>query len=103
MNQLTETELFGELALSVATSTTDELAKIEPPEVRAALALKSTQTEIDLRALAVKNASIVKVVDKAGRDQAHGAAMELKRARVGIQKPATKHAKTQKLFKGRGC
>lgn len=86
MNQLTETELFGELALSVATSTTDELAKIEPPEVRAALALKSTQTEIDLRALAVKNASIVKVVDKAGRDQAHGAAMELKRARVGIQK-----------------
>lgn len=100
MNQLTETELFGELALSVATSTTDELAKIEPPEVRAALALKSTQTEIDLRALAVKNASIVKVVDKAGRDQAHGAAMELKRARVGIQKTgdearedATKYSK----------
>lgn len=86
MNQLTETELFEEPALRVATGTTEELAKVEPPEVRAALVLKSTQTEIDLRALAVKNVSIVQVIDKAGREQAHGAAMEIKHARVAIEK-----------------
>lgn len=37
MNQLTETELFEEPALRVATGTTEELAKVEPPEVRAEL------------------------------------------------------------------
>lgn len=78
----------------------NELTTQEPPEARAALALKSTQTEVYLRALAVKNASIVQVIDKAGREQAHGAAMELKRARVEIQKTgdearedATKYSK----------
>lgn len=53
---------------------------------RAALALNSTKTEQDLRALAVKNVAIVAVIDKAGRDQAHGAAMELKRVRTHIEK-----------------
>lgn len=53
---------------------------------RAALALNATQTEKDLRALAVKNTAIVAVIDKAGRDQAHGAGMELKRARTSIDK-----------------
>lgn len=64
----------------------NELAKPLPPEGRAAIALSSTQMEIDLRALTVKNASIVHVIDKAGREQAHGAAMELKRARVEVQR-----------------
>lgn len=57
-----------------------------PPEARAQVALSSSQTEIDLRALAIKNVTITQVIDKAGREQAHGAAMEIKRARVAIEK-----------------
>lgn len=56
-----------------------------PVEARAAVALKSTETELQLRALASKNTSIVQIIDKAGREQAHGAAMELKRTRTAIQ------------------
>ena len=59
-----------------------------PPAERAALALNSTQTERDLIALAVKNADITVIKNKAGRDQAHGAAMEIKRARLAIEKTA---------------
>lgn len=55
-------------------------------QTRAALALNSTNTERDLIALAAKNAHIVAVIDKAGRQQAHGAAMELKTARTTIAK-----------------
>ena len=57
-----------------------------PPAERAALALNSTQTERDLLALATKHASIQVIKDKAGRDQAHGAAMEVKRARTTIER-----------------
>lgn len=53
---------------------------------RAAMALNSTKTESDLRELAAKNVHIVAVIDKAGRQQAHGAAMELKTARTTIAK-----------------
>ena len=53
---------------------------------RAALALGSSKTEQDLKDLAAKNVAIVAIVDRAGRDQAHGAAMELKRARTTIEK-----------------
>lgn len=65
---------------------------IEPTETaltvqdRAKLALGSSKTEADLKALATKNVSIVAVIDKAGREQAHGAAMELVRARTAITK-----------------
>ena len=59
---------------------------------RAALAMNASKTEIDLKALAVKNVHIVAVIDKAGREQAHGAAMELKRARTSIEK-ASKDAR----------
>jgi len=55
-------------------------------QARAALALNSTQTEADLTAMAMKNMHIVAVVDKAGRQQAHGAAMELRTARTDIEK-----------------
>lgn len=55
---------------------------------RAALAMGSSKTEQDLKALAVKNVSIVAIVDRAGREQAHGAAMELKRARTAIASTA---------------
>ncbi len=57
-----------------------------PPAERAALALNSSQTERDLLALATKHASIQVIKDKAGRDQAHGAAMEVKRARTTIER-----------------
>lgn len=57
-----------------------------PPSERAALALNSSQTERDLRELAVKHASIQAIKDKAGRDQAHGAAMEVKRARTTVER-----------------
>ena len=61
---------------------------VTPPAERAALALNSTQTERDLRELAVKHSSIQSIKDKAGRDQAHGAAMEVKRARTTIERIA---------------
>lgn len=64
--------------------TTTALAPIE----RAALALESSKTEAHLLALATKHASIVQVKDKAGREQAHGAAMELTRARTTVEKAA---------------
>ena len=68
-----------------------ELLDAEPStaltaESRAALALNASQTEQDLKALAIKNVSIVSIIDKADREQAHGAAMELKRARTSIEK-----------------
>ena len=74
-----------------------ELLDAEPStaltvESRAALALNASQTEQDLKALAIKNVGIVAIIDKPGRDQAHGAAMELKRARTTIEK-ASKEAR----------
>lgn len=57
-----------------------------PVEQRAVLALNSTETEKHLRELATKHADITVIKNKAGRDQAHGAAMELKNARVLIEK-----------------
>lgn len=59
-----------------------------PPAERAALALNSTQTERDLRELATKHAAIQAIKDDAGREQAHRAAMEVKRARTTIEKTA---------------
>lgn len=58
------------------------------PTERAALALQSTKTEQHLLALATKHAAITVVKDKAGREQAHGAAMELTRARTAVEKAA---------------
>ena len=75
-----------------------EIEMIERPETaltvqdRAAVALNASKTEADLKALALKNTHIVAVIDKPGRDQTHGAAMELKRARIDIEK-ASKDAR----------
>lgn len=57
-----------------------------PPETRAVMALNSSKTELDLRAMAAKHVSIIEIKDRAGREQAHGAAMELMRARTDIEK-----------------
>lgn len=61
-----------------------ELAPIE----RAALALESSKTEQHLKTLATKHASITVVKDKAGREQAHGAYIEVMRARTAVEKAA---------------
>jgi hypothetical protein len=55
-------------------------------QTRAALALNSTNTELDLRAMAIKNVTITQVIDKVSRQQCHSAAMELKTARTTIAK-----------------
>ena len=55
-------------------------------QTRAALALNSTNTERDLRAMAIKNVTITQVIDKVSRQQCHSAAMELKTARTTIAK-----------------
>jgi hypothetical protein len=73
----------------MTTTQSIELLDPEPAlvtvEARAAVALKSTETELQLRELAAKNKAIVAIIDKPGREQAHGAAMELKRTRTAIQ------------------
>jgi len=62
--------------------------ELVPATERAALALQSSKTEQHLLTLAAKHASITEVKDKAGREQAHGAAMELTRARTTVEKAA---------------
>ena len=61
--------------------------ELEPIE-RAAIALESTKTEQHLMALATKHQSITVVKDKAGREQAHGAYIEVMRARTAVEKAA---------------
>jgi DNA repair exonuclease SbcCD ATPase subunit len=56
------------------------------PIQRAIDALKSTQTESDLRALALASTDIVAVLDPDGRAQAHRIGMTLKNARVAVEK-----------------
>jgi len=53
---------------------------------RAAVALKSPQHEQELLALATKYADITEIRNPAGREQAHGAMMELANRRVSITK-----------------
>lgn len=53
---------------------------------RAAIALSSEKTRQDLQALVAKSANIREVKNAAGRDEAHGAAMALVRARTTITK-----------------
>lgn len=55
---------------------------------RAAVALGSSKTETELRALVKKSADIVEVNNMAGRDQAHRICMELRTTRVLIEKTA---------------
>ena len=59
-----------------------------PPEARAAIAMESTATEQYLIGLATAHTSITEAKDKAGRDQAHRAAMQLMQARLAVEKTA---------------
>ena len=76
------------ITADVADSGVQQSTELVPVEQRAALALSSTKTEVHLRELATKHKDIAIVKDKAGRDQAHGAAMELQKARTTIEKVA---------------
>jgi len=58
------------------------------PTARALVALNSTKTEHDLLAMAAKHVGLVEIKDKVGREQVHGAAMELMRARTAVKKTA---------------
>lgn len=69
------------------TTTQAERNALTLPE-RAAVALGSSKTEVDLRELVKKSADIVAVSNMAGRDQAHRIGMDLKTARVLIEKTA---------------
>ena len=75
-------------------STSTELAPID----RAILALKSSDTERELQALATKHADLVEVKDKVDRAQVHGAAMELMRARTSIKARADEVRDDAKKF-----
>lgn len=68
------------------------------PTARALVALKSTQTELDLLAMAAKHTGLTVIKDKAGREQVHGAAMELMRARTAIKKTADEVRDDAKKF-----
>lgn len=57
-----------------------------PPADRAVIVLNSTKAEKELRALVAQSAGIVTVIDAAGREEAHRAAMNLKNARIAIEK-----------------
>jgi hypothetical protein len=92
-----------------------EITMIEPTteltvQARAALALGSLQTETDLRALAAKNTAIVAIVDRPGRDQAHGAeakkladeraALDAERAAMAAERAAiAAKAETERMAK----
>lgn len=57
-----------------------------PPAERAVIVLDSTKTEAQLRELVEQSAGILEVLDPAGREQAHRAGMNLRNARIMIEK-----------------
>lgn len=57
-----------------------------PPAARAAIVLGTEKAEAQLRELVEKSAVIKVVIDVAGREEAHRAAMTLKSARVALEK-----------------
>lgn len=68
------------------TATPENLPAMLAPAARAALALKSTETELQLLTLVQSSADITAVLDDDGREQAHRIAMVLRNTRTGIEK-----------------
>lgn len=68
------------------------------PAPRAALALKSPTTQAEIAKLIEKHAGLVEIKDKAGREQVHGAAMELMRCRTSIKARADEVRDDAKKF-----
>ena len=70
-----------------------------PPADRALVVLKSTQAEIDLKALIARTSAITAPpIDKAGREEVHRAAMDHKNARLAIEKGAKAATEDAKAF-----
>ncbi|CDN87374.1 hypothetical protein BN948_01796 [Hydrogenophaga intermedia] len=78
-------------------ATGSDLVTLPPPK-RAALALNTEKTEAALRGAVEKHKGITEIKDKAGRDQCHGAAMELMRLRTGVGGRADEVRADAKLF-----
>lgn len=74
-----------------------ELTTLQP-EARAAIAMESTATEQYLLSLSEQHTGITEAKDKAGRDQAHRAAMQLMQARLAVEKTATDAKDDAKRF-----
>lgn len=70
--------------------TTGNSIALLPPAERAVIVLDSTKTAAQLRELVEQSASIVEVLDPAGREQAHRAGMSLKNARTTISNTGKK-------------
>lgn len=86
-----------EIQLPIDVVQPDVITDLAPAD-RALLALKSSQTEVTLRELATKHASLIEIKDKPGREQVHGAAMELMRARTSIKNVADEARDDAKKF-----
>jgi hypothetical protein len=76
----------------------EPITTLVPVEHRAIIALNSTKTEVELLAIVTKHKTITEIKNKAGREQAHGAAMELMRARTSIKKVADEARDDAKKF-----
>lgn len=66
-------------------NSTEQTKALTLPE-RAAIALGAAQHEANLLALAKKHTDIVAIKNQAGREQCHGAMMQLAKARIAITK-----------------
>ena len=71
--------------VTTETTKTTDIALL-PPDGRARIALGSTKTEADLKAMVEETSYITEIKDKAGREQAHTAGMKLKNARIAVEK-----------------
>jgi hypothetical protein len=100
MNEVTQApeQAVSGSGLTIDVAQPDAPISTLAPVGRAALALKSAQTQIDLQELAAKHTGLVEIKNKAGRDQVHGAAMELMRARTAIKKVADEVRDDAKRF-----
>lgn len=92
------TEAVSGSGLPIDMAQPDAAVTEMPPATRAVIALKSSKTELDMRAMVAKHAGLIEIKDKAGREQVHSAAMELMRARTSIKKVADEVRDDAKKF-----
>ena len=82
-------------------TTTPQLATL-PPVERAIVALSFETVRAEVSKLATQYADITAISNKAGRDQAHAAAMTLKNRRVEIQRRAKEVREDAVAFRDEG-
>jgi len=100
MNEVTQTpdQAVSGSGLPIDVAQPDATVTTLPPATRAIVALSICTTAADLQVLAAKHTGLVEIKNKAGRDQVHGAAMELMRARTAIKKVADEVREDAKKF-----